>query len=505
MVIKDIVKSNKLALHAYHYLKSGLNQIKNIQIAAAYSKAVNPTISLEQARQYNLTRTEGPQTLLCNAPFTSLFINMNGTVNVCGYNKTFILGNINEQKLSDIWNGERHRKLQEAIRNFNLSNGCQACQSKIENGDYHRASIYFDSPKASKKYTLKKITFELSNTCNLECVMCNGELSSLIRKNVEHRPPLKQNKTDYLVQQLSDFIPQLEFVQFLGGEPLLIKPYYDIWDKIVRENPDCTISVQTNCTVLPKGFINLLDSSDRFIISVSIDSFDKENYERIRVRGDFNEVMKNFQILYRYKVQNKIKLFLNFVPMTINWHEIPVAVDFANKHQIILSMCEVESPYEYSFFSMASVELKKVIDFLVENRPVKKGNIFELHNFNLYNNQITQLKNMDRLVSRSEELFDLDKSGITHDEAMSQFEQNVIQLPVYNDKIKAYLKEHLLEKIASMDKTQQLRVYNEFNRYYYVRTSFFVQNKQENIETENFEGLVLNELKSIIKVILNKC
>lgn len=502
-MMKELIKKNKIAIKIYNILNNKLKYINLLKVEKEYKKSQHATLTINQAKNYNKYRINGPQKLLCNAPFTSLFINMNGNVNVCGYNKTYVLGNILEDNIKNIWNGKKHNILKDSIRDFDLSKGCHVCQQKIETEDYHRAAIYFDTPKADKQFNLKKITFELSNLCNLECVMCNGELSSLIRKNRENRSPLFVNNFNNLAEQLKDFIPHLEFVQFLGGEPLLIKTYYKIWDEIVALNPNCTISVQTNCSVMPEKFIKLLNSSSQFIISVSIDSFNKLNYEKIREKADFDVFIKNFKVLYRYKQNNKIKLSINFVPMTINWKEIPDALSFANKHEIMLSMSELDSPYEFSFFSMSSTQLLEIIDFLEDRKPKVENNIYEVVNLRKYNNQIIQLKHVLQLVEKSEKIYKKKLIEETLTDVMLDFNNTVKKLPIYNYRIEDYLKVNFTDKLIEFSEIDKFQLYNEFNRYCFLRSGLFEQNKYEYIESENFEGLIISELKSVIKVIFN--
>ena len=111
--------------------------------------------------------------------------------------------------------------------------------------------------------------FELSNICNLECVMCNGDYSSLIRKNREKRDELAIPYDEKFLLQLEEYIPFLEEVKFYGGEPFLIELYYGIWEKIIRLNPAVRISVQTNATVLNRR-VNEVLSKTNFHINVSL-------------------------------------------------------------------------------------------------------------------------------------------------------------------------------------------------------------------------------------------
>ena len=90
--------------------------------------------------------------------------------------------------------------------------------------------------------------FELSNECNLECQMCNGNVSSSIRKRKDKLPPLPNPYDDAFVQQLEPYLPHLKEAKFYGGEPFLIPVYFQIWDKLAEVNPGCTIFLITNGT-----------------------------------------------------------------------------------------------------------------------------------------------------------------------------------------------------------------------------------------------------------------
>jgi MoaA/NifB/PqqE/SkfB family radical SAM enzyme len=506
MIIDNIlntIKLNTIQLYriSIHPFISNykLNRIKN-----AFNKSKYPTVNINQVIKYNKFRVDGPQTLLCNAPFTSLFINMNGDVNVCGYNQSYILGNVLETPLSKIWLNDKHIELQDTISNFNLSKGCNVCQQKIDMEDYHRASIYFDTPKKSNPIVLKKITFELSNICNLECVMCNGELSSLINKNREHIENEKQNNFSLLIDDLDNVINNLVFTQFLGGEPLLIKIYYKIWKKIINNNKYCKISVQTNATILPKKFIDIINQSKdkQFIISISIDSFVKENYEKIRQNANFETVMNNIQYFISLRNKNKIELSLNFVPMNTNWKEIPKAVDFANSHYLVLSMCELDSPFEYSFYALSSTELNNIIIYLESISIKKPKNIIEEHNFNLYKNQIIQLKNIYIIALEGNYKY-MENNTLGLNDLKKEFEENVLNLPVLNSKI-SHLIDNVRQQIISINNDILIiNMFKKINRYFFIRKVFFTQEVDISYTTKRFENLLYYELRSAFKIILN--
>lgn len=502
------IKNNMLFFNLYKNMNSVLYKLKKHTTNYNYRSKKNPSFTLSEIKEYNINRVLGPQEIICNAPFTSIFISITGDVSVCGYNKTYILGNIRDTPLTQIWLNDKHRKLQEYIKDYDLSHGCQHCILKIKNKDYHRAALYSDTPKHDHTQHLRKITFELSNLCNLECIMCNGELSSLIRKKKENREPLELVDKESLVNELIPFIPHLQTTQFLGGEPLLIKKYYEIWDKLIELNKQCIISIQTNGMVLPDKFTELIRKSrQQFMIGFSIDSFKKERFEAIRKNARFDVVMNNFNRLMEYKKDGNIQLSINFVPMNINWNEIPDALDFANKHDITLSLCELLFPYDMSFNCLSSVELKKIIAFLEKAEIRKYDSSRAIENILTYKNQIRLLKNTCRKMETAEHIYPLTfTDDDTFKSVIASFETENLDLFMHTETLRNLFKNNFLDKLQDMEKTRRYIMTQLFNRYiFFYREIFETEALHEdfsiNDSTNNF---LLFELRNAIHFIMEQ-
>ena len=179
---------------------------------------------------YNKSRSSTNKSLLCHAPFVSLNFEQNGNVTACCYNRTFVLGTYPQNNLEEIWTSKKTNQLREYIKVNDLTHGCELCLHQLESGNFSgmRAKGYdlYAQDKNDSSLELKPqvFEFELSNTCNLECTMCNGHFSSSIRKNREQLPP-KENPYDAdFVNQLEAFFLDLKVAKFLGGEPFLIDP-----------------------------------------------------------------------------------------------------------------------------------------------------------------------------------------------------------------------------------------------------------------------------------------
>ena len=221
---------------------------------------------------------------LCNAPFASLKISIDGRVSPCCYNRDMIDCYPNNS-LSQIWNGEIFSSYRRAIRKNELPSACETCERAIKNGEYDSVKInQYDYLKVSRLWKNKPrlVEMALSNKCNLECIMCNGTLSSSIRENIEKGPPSKSIFGQEFRKELSKFIPDLQEMVFAGGEPFLNTLYYDIWEDTIRLNPQCYLSIVTNGTILNDRIKSLLERGN-FKINLSFDAMTKDTYESIRV------------------------------------------------------------------------------------------------------------------------------------------------------------------------------------------------------------------------------
>jgi len=315
--------------------------------------------------EYNFVRTSPNKEYLCFAPLTSLFFDVTGDVYACCENTVYKYAVYPDQSIHDIWFGEKVQKLREHIRNNDLNLGCFLCSYNIETKNFSGVKArFYDYAKSTGEFPVR-MEFQLANTCNLECAMCDGWSSSLILKNKYKLPPLSNPYNDHFVEQLEEFIPHLQQAFFVGGEPFMIELYYKIWEKIIELNPSCVISVQTNGTILNQKVKALLEKGN-FEINVSLDSVRKENYEKIRKNATFEKTMQNIDYFVDYcKRKNTVFQFTS-CPMQNNWKEIPELIRFANNKDVRMMFHTVLYPHNFTLFGFNDNKLKLVNNYLVE-------------------------------------------------------------------------------------------------------------------------------------------
>jgi molybdenum cofactor biosynthesis enzyme MoaA len=189
--------------------------------------------------------------------------------------------------------------------------------------------------------------------------MCEGRLSSGIRKNRDNLPPLPMVYDNTFIEQLREFIPHLEELRFNGGEPFAQKIVYDICMIVSDINPNLKITIATNGTVYNKQVQKILDSCN-IHLNISIDSLDKKNYESIRINSIFEETMKNFIKFKNYCHENNKVLSVMVNPMRNNWWEMTDYVEFCNEHKVNLWYNTIHHPAHLAIWNLEENILKDI-------------------------------------------------------------------------------------------------------------------------------------------------
>ena len=366
-----------------------------------------PALDKKIITEYNRTRGNTDKSVLCHAPFTNINFEQSGRATACCYNRGHVLGTYPQDSIHDMWFGTQANALRNYIRQENLEEGCRMCKLQLESGNYagfkaklydqyaegagHKANSFLKKIFGSSKVNMPKVMeFELENTCNLECIMCNGDFSSSIRKNREKREPMISPYDATFVKQLTEFMPTLTDMKFLGGEPFMIDIYYDIWEQVTKVNPNIKIHITTNVTMLNSRTKRLLEGMMAGI-SVSIDSVKKETYEAIRLGANYERVMENLDWLIDYTRRKGTYIWFSICPMVINRYEMPDIIKFANARGIGVFFNTVWWPEEQSLRFLNYDELEQLIQFY-ESKVLPDGTGIEKVNRDYFQGFISQVR-----------------------------------------------------------------------------------------------------------------
>lgn len=335
---------------------------------------------------------------ICKAPVNNMYFTVFGTVAPCWLTVGAIDRWSPERSIRDIWFGEHYQRIRDNIANDVFLGKCAECKRDVDNGVWPLAKAYEQFPVREYPSLME---LELSNQCNLECVMCSGVLSSGIRKNRDKLPPLPQIYDESFREQLREFIPHLEELRFNGGEPFAQKIVLDICEDVAELNPGLKVNIATNGTVYNKRVQKILDMCN-IHINISIDSLIPERYAEIRINGDLNVLFKNFEIFNKYCKDGNRDLSIMVNPMRQNWDEMVEFARWTDKHHVKLWYNTIRYPEHCAIWNLPSEKLKEIHSTLkdkLDNLPRSNYNYDKIDH--LINNQIATWL-LDSYVTPSE-------------------------------------------------------------------------------------------------------
>ncbi|HRW20788.1 MAG TPA: radical SAM protein [Bacteroidales bacterium] len=391
------------------------------------------TLNNSAIKSYQFTRHSGPEQDICYAPSRSIYFGFEGIVVPCCFNRDYIYGIYPKNSVKEIIESGQRSFLQNHLKTQDFSHGCKHCLNLIESYNFQgvEARLY-DGLKHNKNNYPSEMIFELDNTCNLECLMCEGKFSSSILKNRDKKQYQPGPYDKEFVNQLIPYLKHLEVAKFLGGEPFLINLYYNIWDEIIKCNKACTINLQTNGTVFNDKIASLLERG-KFQIGISIDSLKKERFEKIRKNANFEQVLKNLDKFIDYSHRHNTFVNLSVCPMKQNRDEIPEIVKFCNNKGIFVYFNTVYTK-SYNLRELSSGELLNLLKNY-KSVHLKSKSYISKRNISFFKSLISQIEDWYK-QKKDEEIFNEKRLPYNKDKLLKLFVGNL----TYNDTL-------LIEKI----------------------------------------------------------
>lgn len=168
--------------------------------------------------------------------------------------------------------------------------------------------------------------------CNIDCPGCSQNMVRLTR--VQHR-----------IETVPDILAHVCYLyQFIwhGGEPYLIKRFRQFVDDFrTEDNPNLAFGFTSNGTMLTEKELNKLRKFPRVNASISIDSFNKEMFEKVRKGADYDTVLRNaLRAVATYDAPDRV-FSVGMIVCKSNFCELPESLKFAIEHDIGLNLSPV--------------------------------------------------------------------------------------------------------------------------------------------------------------------
>lgn len=168
--------------------------------------------------------------------------------------------------------------------------------------------------------------------CNIDCPNCS---QNLVRAaHIQHRSET--------VPDILSHVPYLYQFIWHGGEPYLIKRFRQFIDTFETErNPNLTFGFTSNGTMLTATELRKLGKFPGINASISVDSFHKETFEKIRKGADFDKVLDNLLRAIATYAPPEHVFSVGMIVCKSNFLELPQNLAFAISHDIPLNLSPV--------------------------------------------------------------------------------------------------------------------------------------------------------------------
>ena len=241
-------------------------------------------------------------------PWIHLHVGNHGKVNACCV-ANINYGNINDQSLEEIWNGEAIQAIREKFAKGEIDKRCHHCiQREAAGAKSIRQETFENFPNLNilEKDIKAPIYFDIrfSNVCNFRCRTCYHGASSKwyqdakqLGTQVAEKAIIKNvNDFEAFIQKCGPALLQAEELYFAGGEPLVTEEHYLLLDWLIKNKAtNARLRYNTNFSKLKFKDHNVLEYWARFPkieILASIDA-SHELGEYIRKEMSWNTILEN--------------------------------------------------------------------------------------------------------------------------------------------------------------------------------------------------------------------
>ena len=347
----------------------------------------------------------------CIVPFTSLYVE-NDRVRLCcesAENTNHRL--TNTTGIMDLWNNDFFQSVRKSMLEGELPDICRVCRLHEHAGEQSKRQWENNrTPDIDKFNTItnagpRNFDVRPSNKCNLECVMCNGKVSSAITKRIrdytggdDAQFPIRTGDDWDQSKYITDFVKEnaanVSEIKISGGEPFLMTEVYDLLHflSISGHAEHISLTIFTNGTVIRERWIQ--DHILKFLkvkINISIDGTG-DVLEYVRWPTNWDKIRSNILFLKNLEtIGGKFQISLAPVLHLLNALNIHELVRFAHAHNINIALGKVYQASNETWITtnLLSPELraKAVSDFksaLTDCPDVRlhlgKGFMFDLEN-----------------------------------------------------------------------------------------------------------------------------
>ncbi len=232
-------------------------------------------------------------------PWIHFHAGNNGYVKACCV-ANINYGNINNQSLEKIWNGEPINNLREKFKKGIPDNRCSVCINREKAGAKSiRLETHEKFPNININQIQAPIYFDIrfSNVCNFKCRTCWHGASSKwfddakkLGRNVSDKAIINNiNDFNDFIEKTGEALLKAKEIYFAGGEPLVTEEHYLLLEYLLKHNAtNIHLRYNTNFSKLIFKKWNIIELWSRFKHVEIMASVDDSHINGQMIRDGFS-------------------------------------------------------------------------------------------------------------------------------------------------------------------------------------------------------------------------
>lgn len=268
------------------------------------------------------------------------------------------------QNISEFINDPEIMKIRDELLKGKQPKGCAECFKLEKDGirSFRQTSneIYEEHINQSLENVSdggwlnpKAITYldiSLGNICNLKCRSCNPWASHRWIEEGPTVPHTDWDETAYKIGKISsvdpwfvkafeenffdEVLPNVKIINFIGGEPLVVKEHYVWLEHIIEMGWASNIELHynTNGTTIPDNLLEIWDKFKGIVLSLSIDAIDDLAYY-VRYPSKWKLIKRNIEKLKVFsKTRTGVVVHTHVTLSVMNLHDLPNILDWCKEN-----------------------------------------------------------------------------------------------------------------------------------------------------------------------------
>jgi MoaA/NifB/PqqE/SkfB family radical SAM enzyme len=324
----------------------------------------------------------------CIVPFVHSCIHTNGDITLCCISREKSEFNIKNSNIDQWWNSEYLKSVRQRLLDGEELTECTACYELEQQGfssQRHQKNLEYKIPHP--KYANKVINYlgydnlespidieiELTNLCNLKCIMCNEtESSAILSENKKLKIAVYDQSEftwdDETIDKIKNLfnVQETKLINIRGGEPFMVPQIKNILlnSVVTGSSKNIKLHISTNCTKFDQEWVEILDQFKEIRMMCSLDAVDQLS-EYIRYNSDWNIIKENIKLMQSIK---NVNVVVNATVQNINLLGLDQLITWCQKENLFLLLNILQNPRYLQIDVLPAQLHEQALDLLVKTK-----------------------------------------------------------------------------------------------------------------------------------------